>query len=467
MSSEFDKEIDSLLRDGARRERAAFAGRDARETETRADGGVLAAVTSAAHLDADEQNAYAENALPAATRNAYAAHLADCDVCRRSVTQLALAAGLPAQLEERETSTQKKVLPGVTWRERFGALFAPRAWRYAVPALALLLVSAGALIVLTRSSRREASLAQRNTEQPTKPSIAQTKEQHHATQNSNVVAAPEGQSAAGTSAPNPNAPVTNDELAAKSVREGEAQPVAGGSLMKDTAPLSTGTTAPAPAADLAAPAPSPIPPEAIIVADDPVSKPKVAESVAEQARLEEKQTRNENYQRDDANMAVRRNEQKRSGPSRNNNIEQVPQQQVARGANYGGPRKSADKKDENVVAAATPTPAPPAPERRERQRKADSEDDEIKSSANSGKRKSMRSPEPAGEMRTVAGRKFRRQDGAWIDTAYNSAQAVTIVRRNSEQYRALIADEPTLRRIADSLGGEVVVVWKGRTYRFR
>jgi hypothetical protein len=41
------------------------------------------------------------------------------------------------------------------------------------------------------------------------------------------------------------------------------------------------------------------------------------------------------------------------------------------------------------------------------------------------------------------------------------------VRRNSEQYRALIADEPELRRISDALGGEVTVVWKGRAYRIR
>jgi len=464
MSTEFDKEIDSLLRDRARRKRAASAGRSALRAETRADGDVLAAMASAMHLDADEQNAYAENALPAMTRNAYAAHLADCDDCRRSVTQLALAAGIPTQLEERETSTQKKALPNVTRRQRVGALFAPRAWRYAVPALALLLISAVALIVLKRSSQREASLAQRNTAQPARPSIAQT-ETHHTTQNGNVVAAPEGQSA-GTSAPNSNAPVTSDEIAAKTAREGEARPEAGGAIMKDTAPLGTsaGAVAP-PAADFDAPAPTPVPPEAIIVADDPASKSKVAKSVAEQARLENKQTQNENYQRDDANMASRRNEPKRSGPSRSNNIEQAPQ--VARGGNTNGPRSSADKKDENVAPTATQTPAPSATERRERQRNADSEDDGRKSSANPIKRESRRSPESASETRTVAGRKFRRQDGAWIDTAYNSAQAVTVVRRNSEQYRALIADEPTLRRIADSLGGEVVVVWKGRTYRFR
>jgi hypothetical protein len=75
--------------------------------------------------------------------------------------------------------------------------------------------------------------------------------------------------------------------------------------------------------------------------------------------------------------------------------------------------------------------------------------------------------ESSNETRTVAGRKFRRQGGAWIDTAYNAGQPATLVRRNSEQFRALAADEPELRRIAGALGGEVTVVWKGRAYRIR
>jgi len=41
------------------------------------------------------------------------------------------------------------------------------------------------------------------------------------------------------------------------------------------------------------------------------------------------------------------------------------------------------------------------------------------------------------------------------------------VPRGSEQYRVLVADEPSIRRIADELDGEIVVVWKGRTYRIR
>ena len=70
------------------------------------------------------------------------------------------------------------------------------------------------------------------------------------------------------------------------------------------------------------------------------------------------------------------------------------------------------------------------------------------------------------DSRTVSGRRFIRQNNSWIDTAYQHSRATTNVKRGSEQYRALVADEPGLRTFAEQLGGEVIVVWKGRAYRF-
>ncbi|HKO45107.1 MAG TPA: zf-HC2 domain-containing protein [Pyrinomonadaceae bacterium] len=69
------------------------------------------------------------------------------------------------------------------------------------------------------------------------------------------------------------------------------------------------------------------------------------------------------------------------------------------------------------------------------------------------------------DTRTVAGKRFVRQNNSWIDTAYQQ-RATTNVKRGSEQYRALVADETGLRPFAEQLGGEVIVVWKGRAYRF-
>lgn len=70
------------------------------------------------------------------------------------------------------------------------------------------------------------------------------------------------------------------------------------------------------------------------------------------------------------------------------------------------------------------------------------------------------------DTRTVSGKRFIRQNNSWIDVAYQGSRATTNVKRGSEQYRALIADEPGLRTFAEQLGGEVIVVWKGRAYRF-
>ena len=71
------------------------------------------------------------------------------------------------------------------------------------------------------------------------------------------------------------------------------------------------------------------------------------------------------------------------------------------------------------------------------------------------------------ETRTIAGRSFRKESGIWIDTAYDSSRSTINIARGSEQYRALVADEPTIKTIADQLDGEFIVVWKRRAYRIR
>jgi hypothetical protein len=73
----------------------------------------------------------------------------------------------------------------------------------------------------------------------------------------------------------------------------------------------------------------------------------------------------------------------------------------------------------------------------------------------------------ADETRSVAGHRFRRVGGAWVDVNYKSSMPSTGVRRGTEPFRALVADMPELGRIASQLGGEVVVVVRGRAYRIR
>lgn len=70
MELEFDKEIDAILRKGR--------------------SGQIAAVkaATASHLDADSISAFAENALPPRAKLLYMEHFADCDRCRRDLSQV-------------------------------------------------------------------------------------------------------------------------------------------------------------------------------------------------------------------------------------------------------------------------------------------------------------------------------------------------------------------------------------------
>src|SRR6185295_15573793 len=79
MKPEPNNDIDLLLRQLSRRNGAPVSA-PAREMEEQ-------------HLDADELNSYVANALPAAARARYTAHLADCSSCRKLVVELSAAQG--------------------------------------------------------------------------------------------------------------------------------------------------------------------------------------------------------------------------------------------------------------------------------------------------------------------------------------------------------------------------------------
>src|SRR4029450_2891280 len=69
MEVNFDKEMDALLR-------------------TALDRGVLVGDKPKVHLDADAIAAFAENAVPEKSRIIYTQHLAECDPCRKTLSNL-------------------------------------------------------------------------------------------------------------------------------------------------------------------------------------------------------------------------------------------------------------------------------------------------------------------------------------------------------------------------------------------
>jgi len=113
--------------------------------------------------------------------------------------------------------------------------------------------------------------------------------------------------------------------------------------------------------------------------------------------------------------------------------------------------KAADRKGAEMTPGFSGLSAAPSTGTRARAGRADAEDKDKNDS----------------ETRTVAGRHFRRRGGVWIDTAYDASRSPITLTRGSEQYRALIADEPAIKTIADQLDGEILVIWKGRAYDIR
>jgi hypothetical protein len=65
------------------------------------------------------------------------------------------------------------------------------------------------------------------------------------------------------------------------------------------------------------------------------------------------------------------------------------------------------------------------------------------------------------QTRSVGGRKFRKQGKAWVDQKFKSSMTLKSVARGSDDFDSL---DSGLRSIAQQLGGEVIVVWKGKAY---
>lgn len=148
MKQEMNNEMDVLLR------------RLGRQKDSSATG-------NGDHLDADELNSYAENALPVTARARYAEHLAECASCRALVVQLSSAVGVVSAAETTKTSAPSAL------RKFLARVFSPMVLRYAVPALGLIVVAAIGVVVL-RNQRRPSEVAQVQTQQSQPAAVSAT-----------------------------------------------------------------------------------------------------------------------------------------------------------------------------------------------------------------------------------------------------------------------------------------------------
>src|SRR5947208_7023849 len=128
------------------------------------------------HLDADELNAFAEGSLPVAARSRFVSHLADCDDCRRLVSQLAISAGAVAKAE----AAGSPATAHLSWLEKLGEFFRPPALRYAaLAAVVVAAVSFAFLVMRQTQQNRESNLVAQN-EQPSQARADSTKSEETA-----------------------------------------------------------------------------------------------------------------------------------------------------------------------------------------------------------------------------------------------------------------------------------------------
>jgi Putative zinc-finger len=368
------------------------------------------------HLDADELNSYAEGVLAPATRARYLTHIADCASCRAIVTKLTLAAGTSTVKKPTEPETSKSL-----WR-KLVAFFSPQVLRIAIPALAVFAVTLVSIVAL-REQRRSVLISQ--SQPASKEFLTAENKKGAAVQNENTEsnARPSevsGRSSTSTAAP-ANREVETDKKAAGKTRDtastGTASTVASERELADSPRRADAISQPSYAPEPAAPGPK-------------TTKETAADSEKAQESSKEQAEKRDTFGEKSKESQQSEDEKRRSkDESAGNRPESPPPAATIGGAGIRSGRLGAEEQRNSVSVA--------------------------------------RKAENKTETRTVAGRRFRRQGTSWIDTEYVSSQATTNVARGSEQYRALVADEPTIRSVAEQLEGEVVVIWKGKAYRIR
>ncbi len=392
-----NNEIDLLLRRLARHELTDSA------KDTRV-GNAAEEHESGQHLDTDELNAYAENALPSTARMLYTEHLADCARCRKLVAELSLASGASvshAQVEIRAPSSFRKYL---------SSFFSPAVLRYVVPAFAVIAVAAVVLVILRQKPSAD-FVAQNHPSSSSSVTREEQEIKEPALKDASLKKAPPAsvESTANSKASNPPA-----GQARPSTKASDKASAGDSRRESNEAPIDE------PSSVVAAEQPAAAPPQAPTVG----AKPQAANEVQAEREIAKQKK-----------LAV-------ADQAGGNKEEDRDQKVDSVAASRASPRKTEGFRVAGNAQGAVSKDAP----------------------ARAGTEKGARND---GEVRNVVGHRFRKQGSVWVDSTYDSSQQTVNLSRGSEQYRALVADEPAIRTIAEQLDGEVIVVWKGRAYRIR
>jgi hypothetical protein len=406
-----EKEMDLLLRAMGRRVAASPSSANAGGGES----------PSSDHLDADALIAFAENALPVKARSRYLEHLADCNRCRSILIGLSANSEIePEKIEVKLTGKSSTLI------ERLMTVFRIPVLQYGLPVAAVLMLVTTVLFTTMRTSNHSLVAVSDRA-----PELAGTSE-HQVS--------------------NPEATITSDGRAVGNANKKEQQLQSEASQLEPK-PNGIGTAE-----------------ESKRAASGQVDEKSVASAKDSDSldRLFDKGKQDGEGIREGSSSSSLPSSMARSAP-------QGPPPPAAKTAE---PEQRRDKAVDDISSADQPA---------EQAKKAETRNLELAKSGSvavNGARARRKEPSPAenergaaiggasGDLsyaeveRTVGGKRFRKEDGGWVDTSFSSSASAINIRRGSEQYRALLADEPGLRVFAEQLAGSVIVVWKGHAYRF-
>ena len=376
------------------------------------------------HPDADELNAFAEGALPPAARQRYLSHFADCDDCRKLLSQLAVTtgAGVEARIPASEPVAE-------LWWRKLSAVFALPTLRYGAFAVVLLAVVGIAFLVWRPPAQRNAEMIAQNQPQTdpveaVKPATSPVPEvlreegtqryANTATAQPTVPPASDQNRTGLTTLSPPPPPKPVDAVAAK-----ETASVVAGAGRADDAPRAQSSPSYAPA---------------------PPSDTFRYESRGRESPSPGGPRRNESY---DKSKAVDRARSGDFSKARDEDSTGAAASQPA------SENKLEDAKRERTASQVATVSPKSVGELRMEARKSEG---------------ARAASEEAPETRSIGGRKFKRQGNAWVDSKLKSSMSIRNVARGSEEYDKL---DSGLRSISNQLGGEIVVVWKGKAYRIK
>ncbi|HXG85848.1 MAG TPA: hypothetical protein VNI84_17645 [Pyrinomonadaceae bacterium] len=397
MEFEFDKEMDALLRQTARSETASLAGS-----------------RKSPHLDADEISAFAENALPEKTKLQYTAHFADCDRCRKILSNTILLNAEVLEKMVHAPETVKVELAVLPWYRR---LFAVPNLAYTMGALVLVF---GGLIAFTflKSVSRDAVEVSQMSESPMTAMNTNSAGEMPAQTQSNAAAMTNSASMQSNMAATNSATdsVSNSLASNASTKNAAVSPTSNAATLNKQTAAETETSKnelPSVVDSFAPAAPPPPPPAKSVMPENQMSS-------------------------GDTDSARSNNAARNTQPT-------VTEEKQA--------RKEDSEADKGAAASSSPKPV------------SDKQSTALNSrSANDAReKKSQKKDAVKDEVRAVGGKKFRRENNVWYDAAY-SGQNTTNIARGSEDFKRLDAG---LRSIAASFGGTIVVVWKGKAYRIQ